>query len=203
MAILIFSPTQPASALLDKLTTIDKTLCVWINQNNHPWADKIVYWLTYTPYNIPFYMVLGYCILTKIKNKPWLVFLCLLILLIVCDHFASSLVKPWIKRLRPCLEPTLQAHIKVVGNYHGAYGFISSHAANTFGIAVFLRRILKPYFGYSWLLYGWALVVSYARIYGGVHYPADVFLGAVSGVIWGHAIYGLYAHINHKILPAL
>ena len=81
------------------------------------------------------------------------------------------------------------------------YGFVSSHAANAFGLATFLCFVLDDWF--KWLKYwllAWALLVSYSRIYNVVHYPGDVIGGAVIGVLPGWAVAKLYFYIETKRL---
>jgi undecaprenyl-diphosphatase len=135
-------------------------------------------------------------IVKKSKRDAWLVLLSIAILITICDQFASGLIKPCIQRLRPCFDLSIQSIVHVVGKHHGLYGFISSHAANTFGLATFVWLLYRSH--YCFLLLIWASIVSYARIYGGVHYPGDILLGAFSGVGWACTIYTFYRFYRNK-----
>jgi undecaprenyl-diphosphatase len=76
----------------------------------------------------------------------------------------------------------------------GQFGFVSSHAANSFAIAWFVGRILKSKKAWT-LMVSWALVVSYSRIYLGVHYPGDILGGALIGIGSG----SIAAFVYHKL----
>ena len=166
-----------------------------LNRHHHPWWDWVVYWATHEVFWLPLYAWLVYLLARRLRRKVFFALIAIAMLIMLCDQFASSLVKPWVQRLRPCCNPALQHLVYVVGRYQGIYGFISSHAANTFGLATFLWLVLRSYYRYSYMLFGWAAGVSYARVYGGVHYPADVLLGALSGLFWAWLVYRAYTHL--------
>lgn len=101
------------------------------------------------------------------------------------DQISVQLFKDVFMRLRPCHNPEIADLIHTInGACGGQYGFVSSHAANTFGLALFVGLIFKkhvPFLLKALLI--WAAVVSYSRIYVGVHYPADLICGAILGSI--------------------
>jgi len=103
----------------------------------------------------------------------------------MADQSTSGVMKPFFERLRPCHDARWEELMFSYGGCGGMYGFASSHAANTFALATFLtltfRNILK---GFGWL-YLWAMLVSYTRLYLGVHYPLDLLVGAMVGVLSG------------------
>ena len=169
-----------------------------INHWNHPWGDILVFYGTHSFFWIPLYAVLLYLIFSVFRQKAWQPLGIIICLIILCDQFASGIVKPWIQRLRPCLDTHWDSSIHVVGQYHGLYGFISSHAANTFGIATFLWLLLSKKYPSIKLLFIWAFLISYARIYGGMHYPLDVILGALSGIGWAHFMFRSYLRLSRS-----
>jgi undecaprenyl-diphosphatase len=68
----------------------------------------------------------------------------------------------------------------------GSGSFTSSHAANHFGLAMFMFLSLKKWLGWPrYLFFIWAFLVSYAQMYVGVHYPTDILGGAIIGLIIG------------------
>lgn len=179
----------------DHLIQLDRQLFSLINGLHCPWLDPVMYWVTHEACWIPLYAFLLYLIIKNLRAKSWIALIAIAILIVSCDQFASGLIKPWVQRLRPCFHPDLKSVVHVVGKHHGLYGFISSHAANTFGLATFLYLLLGQRYPSMRLLFIWALAISYARIYGGVHYPGDVIVGALSGIGWGWVVFRLYAYI--------
>ena len=113
----------------------------------------------------------------------------------ISDQVCSSILKPLIHRLRPCHEPSIQNLVHLVGNCGGQFGFCSSHAANTFALVTCLILLFSKQFNGIKYLYIWAIIVSYSRIYIGVHYPLDVLAGAGIGVLaslFCHKVYHYY-----------
>ena len=110
-----------------------------------------------------------------------------IILLIVFTDQSSNMFKDYFQRLRPCHDPDLLNLFRIVKeSCGGLYSFFSAHAANSFAFATFIFFMTKKsYRNLSSLLFAWALIVSYSRIYIGVHFPVDIIFGAVYGIIAG------------------
>ena len=102
-------------------------------------------------------------------------------------------MKPGFARLRPSHTASLEGHLHLHtfdnGSVYrgGPFGFVSSHAANTFGIAT-LAVLLFGAGRWRWL-WLWAAAMSWTRIYLGVHYPGDILFGALFGAGWACAIF--------------
>jgi undecaprenyl-diphosphatase len=109
-------------------------------------------------------------------------------------------VKEFFDRVRPCSEPTLAGHVRLLLNRCPSSGsFTSSHAVNHFGIATFIYVTMKDIFKNSGkLFFIWAATICYGQVYVGVHYPLDVIGGAVLGCLLGYAIAMIF-----KSQPAL
>ena len=115
------------------------------------------------------------------------------------DFISSKFFKPNFARLRPCHDPELSEVINIVSGCGGKFGFISSHAATTFALATFMFLILPPrYRWFKLLLLLWAAIVSYSRIYLGVHYPGDVLAGAALGMSMAWIFEKLYQKILQR-----
>lgn len=100
----------------------------------------------------------------------------------LADFISSRFFKPYFARLRPCHDPMLSASLNLANGCGGQFGFLSSHAANSFALVVFLWLVLpRRYWVANVLLLLWAMLVSYSRMYLGAHYPSDVLAGATLG----------------------
>ena len=149
---------------------------------------------------IPLYILLLYLVLKNFRSQSWLILLCIIILITLSDQFASGLVKQWVMRYRPTHNIILGPQLHLVNDYKGGmYGFISSHASNVFAITTFLTFILKEVrLKWLWLLWIWAGLVAFSRVYLGVHYLSDILGGALAGVFFGWLISNLFFLLRNK-----
>lgn len=170
------------------LKELDTALFLYLNNNYHDSISPFMLWATGDRAWIPFYIVIILLLIWRFRLKSIPFFILIAITITAADQFASSFMKPTVQRLRPCYEPTLIGKVHVVtNNCGGQYGFISSHAANTFALAMLLSLLViktrQPYAkSMSIFIFLWATLVSYTRIYIGVHYPADILVGAFAGM---------------------
>jgi undecaprenyl-diphosphatase len=143
---------------------------------------------------IPFYAFLFFLLIKQnIKNKKKLIIsiISVVLVIVLADQLSVHLFKNVFERLRPCHNPDLKGVLHTInGKCGGQFGFISSHAANVFALAVLLLNIFKNE-KLTISLIVWATIVSYSRIYLGVHYFGDVLVGAIFGAVIGYAVYGL------------
>ncbi len=196
------------STIIDQLTSIDKEVFLVLNGLHTSWLDPVMYMATDTVYWVPFYLFLLYFIVKEYKIMSLLVLAGVALTILLSDQITTSVMKPFFARLRPSHEPSLEGLVHLVNNYKGGmYGFASSHAANTFGTAAFLYLLLKkskPLMGWLFL---WAALVSYTRIYLGVHYPADIVVGGIVGILCGWISFKLFelvrAEIEKRKTPSL
>ncbi len=173
---------------METLIELDKKLLLFFNGYHHPAIDPIVFYLTKTYFWLPLYVLLIFLIFKKYKSEGWYILLGAALTVLLADQITSSLMKPFFERLRPSQEPSLQGLVHLVNGYKGGlYGFASSHAANTFGVALFVWLALKKQYRWIGWIFLWALLMTYTRIYLGVHYPGDIFCGALVGLASGWA----------------
>jgi len=172
--------------MLTRLIDLDHQWFLAINSLHNAFFDEIMYWASYKYTWIPLYVLIIYFIFRQYKKQGWVLLIGIVLTLVLSDQL-SVLVKDYFLRLRPSHNVMYEAVIHLNrGIKGGTYGFVSSHAANTAGLATFL--MFFPVFRKKIiiiLLVLWVLLVSYSRIYNGLHYPADVLGGIFLGFFIG------------------
>lgn len=172
--------------MLDKLLELDRELLLYLNSFHAAWLDPVMLWVTKTLFWLPLYLFLLYLVIKDYKKNSWIVLIGITLSILLADQITSGFMKPFFERLRPSREPSLQGMVHLVNGYKGGrYGFASSHAANTFATALFFWLLFKEQYRWMWVLFVWALVMTYTRIYLGVHYPGDILVGMLVGLASG------------------
>lgn len=188
--------------MIEYLNSIDTHLFLFLNGRHNAFFDSIMYWFSDKWIWLPMYLLIAFFIVKHYKMKGVVMLLLLGVTIALCDQTASHLIKNAVLRLRPSHEPYLTGlvHLSKAGA-GGMYGFVSSHAANAFGLATFLYFALDNRFKLlKYWLFIWSVLVSYSRIYNGVHYPGDVIVAACIGTLIGWAMSKLFLYIESKRL---
>ncbi len=184
---------------IQQLISFDQHLLLSLNGSDSLFWDGFMWIVTSTKTWIPAALALLYIIF---KNNKWqqgvLIIFMIALVVLLADQTASGICKPFFARYRPTHDPEIMYLVDTVNNYRGGlYGFISSHASNTFGVAMLISLIV----GNTWLtitMFLWAAIPTYSRIYLGVHYPGDIFFGAIDGLICGVLVFLLYRFICRR-----
>lgn len=186
---------------MEQILEWDKDLFLYLNNLGSPKWDAFWNIITTKWYSIPVYVLLLYLLFKKVGWKSTVMALILTAILITCTDQLANIFKHGFERLRPCRQEGVMEKSRFVAERCGSFGFFSAHAANAMAIAIFIGSILSKYFKYSFpLLLIWVFLVSYSRIYLGVHYPGDIITGIIIGGILGLIAYRLYTKSVQKYI---
>lgn len=158
----------------------DETLFRIINESHTDALDSCMIFLSNKFVWIPLYVFMIWKIYQANQQTIKAALLYVGLSVLWADQISSSILKPFVKRLRPSHVEEFQSWIHTPNGAGGLYGFCSSHAANSFAIALCFYLLTKNK-TISIPLFVWAGLVAYSRIYLGVHYPLDVISGAIVG----------------------
>ena len=173
---------------MEQLLEWDKAFFLYLNGHHTAWLDPVMMLFSHRLVWGPLYLTLLALIIKRHGRESWIPVVGIVVTILLADQVCSGLLKPIVARLRPSHEPSLDGLVHIVNGYRGGqYGFASSHAANTFGLAMFFILQYRQVWKWIWVLLPWAAVVSYTRIYLGVHYPGDVIAGALIGILAAYA----------------
>jgi membrane-associated phospholipid phosphatase len=171
----------------DFLLQFDRHLFYFINHDlANPFFDWIMPWLRNPKFWIPLYLfIIAFCI-WKYKKTGVIIIVLMALSAGFADFTSASIIKPIVKRVRPCHDQVVsQTDILRVG-CGPAYSFPSTHATDHFAMAFFLILLFHKKWRWIWLwAILWAGTISFAQVYVGVHFPVDVICGAVYGVLVG------------------
>lgn len=180
--------------MIQSLEALDRSFFLLLNSFHATWLNPIMQVLSGQAIWIPFIGYFFWYSFKKHGKVPTLYFgLFLILTLIASDVTSSYILKNIVNRLRPCRDLDLQPLIYSFGQKCGGkYGFVSSHAANSFALVLFSIRSLR--FNQKWthLLWIAPALVAYSRIYLGVHYPGDILGGLLVGSLWGYCFSTFY-----------
>lgn len=179
--------------MLEQILVYEKPVFLFLNGSNSKLLDAIMWLFSGAIMWIPIAIFFIYSLTYKKNIKEWLpVFLAIGLLILFCDGFSSHICKPLFERFRPTHHPMFMEEVKTIFGYRGGkYGFISGHATNFFGFAMFSALIMKNRI-YTFIIFVWAAIIAYSRIYLGVHFISDIVAGMLAGLVLGAITYGIY-----------
>lgn len=199
---------------MESLLELDRQLLLSINGAWSPWADSVMLFLSGIENWIPLYvLVAGMMFLPRIYGPKsfihraapevplWTAALVSIAAALVCfgltEQF-SNLIKDSVCRLRPSHEPLLEGLVRLPEGKGGLYGFNSSHAADTIGFVTVTSLIFRRRW-YSAVMYLWALLICYSRIYLAKHYPGDILAGILLGLLMGCLVHTVWSAVLDRL----
>ena len=194
--------------MMDLINSIDEWLLFAANGNHTHFLDDFMYIVTGRFIWIPFYVFL---IALMVRRLGWkrtgIALLGVVLLIFMADQICSHVIRPFVGRLRPSNpdNPISQYITLVHGVKGGRYGFPSCHGANTMALAAYLGLLFRTRFIII-MMVAWMILLSYSRVYMGVHYPSDIFVGWLVGAFSAVVVYTignrLAAYTRFELLTA-
>ena len=180
--------------MLEEILQLEKNSFFALNGSDSIFWDHFMYLYSYGFTWIPFYLCL---LIVFAYQKNWKeivwTYLIIALLLLLCDQISSGLFKPLFHRFRPTHHPDFMNEVRTVFGYRGGkYGFISGHATNSFGFAIFAALLFRNKI-FTGTIFTFAILTGYSRIYLGVHFISDVVAGILVGLLIGYLMFLLYS----------
>ena len=192
--------------LVESWLPYERDLFFLLNGSNSVFIDNVMATVTGRWVWVPFYAFVLFVIFWKAPKEskrfvtPLIISLFLIAVVVVCDQLSAGFTRPFFARLRPLHHPDFAEYVRLVGDIRaGRFGFVSSHATNSFGFAVFISLLFR----YRWVtitVFLWALLKSYSRIYLGLHFVTDFLGGVLLGSLIGLSLYWMFIFLRQFLL---
>ncbi len=194
--------------MFEQIEFWDRVLLQAINSTHTPFLDTLMWIMTKLYIWIPLFAWVIYKLWNYYQKQTFLI-LAFLALSVVFSDQSSVFIKNRVQRYRPThnleIQDKLHLHQNKDGEVYrgGMYGFVSSHAANSWGLVILLLYFFRPIGKkYLWIFPAWAIVFCYTRMYLAAHYPLDILCGAILGIACGGLALWLYTLAKKQINQA-
>lgn len=174
--------------MIENLELIDRKILLFINGLHADWLDPIMWVISSNWFWIPIVVLFIALAVKRFGKYCWIPILAATLCFATTDVVSHN-VKETVQRYRPTHTPEIQNDVHIVNDYRGGnYGFFSGHAANSFGLALISLLFIRRKW-YTITVLSWAIIVSYSRMYLGVHYLGDILVGFCFGISVAVAFY--------------
>lgn len=180
--------------IVEILNEIDQQLFIFIHASGAmPFLDPLLLAIRHAYTWIPLYALVLFWLIKYYRQYTILFLAGTLLTFAITDYGSASILKPYFARLRPCYSEAMKPYLRELLACGGKWSMPSSHASNHFGLAAFWFWTSKTMGGKQWSwVWLWALLIGYAQVYVGKHYPFDIVVGAVFGTLAGWCVAKLF-----------
>lgn len=177
---------------MDAILALDQQLLLALNFPGGAFLDSFFWAFSGKLIWVPLYLFIAYLLIRRYGLKRALLALvCIGLMVVLVDHVANFF-KTYTPKLRPARDPAISPFVHTVNGYRGGkFGTVSAHAAISSTIAIASLSLIRNKI-YTICILLWATLVSYSRIYLGVHYPLDIFFGLLAGCTFAVLALKLY-----------
>ncbi|WP_373057032.1 phosphatase PAP2 family protein [Zunongwangia sp. H14] len=177
--------------MLEQLKQWDRELFIYLNSLGVESYDDFWIFVTQPEHWIPLHILFFALFFIAFQWRKAVMTSLFLLAAVFTTWGFTNLVKGLALRLRPNNNPDLVDIIRILQEPTN-YSFFSGHASTSFAAVTFIVLALKEKSKWIFLAFIWPIIFVLSRIFVGVHYPGDILVGALVGVIMAYIFFWLY-----------
>jgi len=194
------------------IQTFDESFFLTLNGSHSDFFDSIMLWASNLFVFIPLFIIITFIAIRYYKNNgayhpiasALLLTGVLGLIYVICVDVMPYVFSFFYDREKPCLNPNIASMVRVVGedcNYNSVNNFFAIRPCIMFCVVSFISNTIKNDFSlFKILIVFFAILVAYSRIYLGIHYPLNVFIGIIIGLFLGYIASKLFFYIKNQVL---
>jgi undecaprenyl-diphosphatase len=184
--------------MLQTLKEWDRELFIWLNNLGIEQYDSFWIFVTQIESWLPLFLFFFILIFYFYGLKKGFVVIFFLLVSFSLTLTFTNLVKEYVARLRPNNLEALSGLIRILQKPTN-YSFFSGHASSSFAVTTFVALCIRKHSKWIYLSFLWPIIFVLSRIYVGVHYPSDLFVGALVGTLIAFLIYWVCKKVLKKV----